>query len=252
MSDSSFKSEFDIWKKKNDQHGKQAFSRFVMLKFLQSLQSQSEDFVFKGGNLLWHYIKTPRETIDLDLATLKIKSHSEVREILNATTALHQDIKYKIKQFKELDGKDEVRAAVIVTYETSTGQKNQFTIDIVYALPTDVVKIKSTIGKKKYVAASMENIISDKLTAAHRFRSGNTRMKDFDDLWRISKSDLKIKKIKLKRLLRPLKERALLDHSWIEFLEASWKRHAKSYKDVPRDLSTVFEDVNTWLERLLS
>lgn len=65
MTKTKLKSEFDKWKKENNQHGRQAFSRFIMLTFLEGLQTVSDDFVFKGGNLLWHYIDTPRETVYL-------------------------------------------------------------------------------------------------------------------------------------------------------------------------------------------
>jgi hypothetical protein len=48
----------------------------------------------------------------------------------------------------------------------------------------------------------MENIIADKLSARQQFGSGNTRMKDFDDLWRIIQSDVKINRKKLTNLIQ--------------------------------------------------
>ncbi len=247
MDDKSLKSKFDKWKKENKQHGRQAFSRFIMLKFLDGLQEISEEFVFKGGNLLWHYIKTPRETIDLDLATINIHSHLEVKQLIEKSLTIHQQIEFEIKKFKELDVNNEVGASVIISFLTNTGQRNQFSIDIVYAIPTDVSRVKSTINKNTHLAASIENIISDKLSAAYRFRSGNTRMKDFDDLWRISKSSTKVNLSKLNAILKEREVPCTLEKEWIEFLEPAWKRHAKSYKDIPKNLSEVFEDINIWL-----
>jgi len=153
MSDDLWK-KFQKWKKEQDQHGKQAFARYMMLYFLDGLENTSDEFVFKGGNLLWHYIKTPRETTDLDLSTITIRSHEEVKE--------------------QQDG---FGARIIIGYKTDKGQKNQFQIDIVYALPTDLVKIKSSVADTSYKAASIENIIADKMDAAFRFGSGNTRIK---------------------------------------------------------------------------
>ena len=122
----SVNSEFDNWKKINNLYGRQAFSRFIMLKFLDGLQQTSNDFVFKGGNLLWHYIKTPRETIDLDLSTINLKSHNEVKEMIFKSFNKHLNVKFNIKEFIELDGINEVGAAVIISFSTTSGQKNNF------------------------------------------------------------------------------------------------------------------------------
>ncbi len=251
MSKKNLKQEFDHWKKHNNQHGRQAFSRFIMLKFLEALQDVSNEFVFKGGNLLWHYINTPRETIDLDLATLNLKSHLEVKEVILKSFELLSDIKFELREFKELDGINEVGASVVISYATNLGQRNQFPIDIVYALPTDIHLIKSTIANKEYVAASIENIILDKVSAAYQFRSGNTRMKDFDDLWRIARSDLKIDSKKLSKMFKNKNLSLNLEKSWVSFLDDSWRRYSKSYKDIPRELEKVFDDINEWLKEML-
>lgn len=246
MSKSTIKSEFDRWKLENGQHGKQAFSRFIMLKFLDALMETSNDFVFKGGNLLWHYIQTPRETVDLDLATLTIKSHREVKELMEKSFTRHDDIDFSIKDFKEIDGTNELAAAVIIKYQTNTGQANQFPIDIVYALPTDIAKVKLSLGGT-HRAASIENIICDKVSAAYKFKSGNTRMKDFDDLWRISKSDQKISKTKLKKLFKDKQIDFYLSPDWTQEMIADWKKHAKSYGDLPNNITMVFNEINEWL-----
>ncbi len=171
--------------KKQGQHGKQAFARYMMLKFLDGLENTSDEFVFKGENLLWHYIRTPRETTDLDLSTITLRSHNEVKEQVESSFTKHDEVSFIIKEFTEVDKEDGLGAIIIIGYKTNKGQKNQFQIDIVYALPTDLAKIKSTIADTSYKAASIKNIIADKMDAAFRFGSGNTRIKDFDDLWRI-------------------------------------------------------------------
>jgi len=250
MSKIKLKSEFDKWKEENEQHGRHAFSRFIMLKFLDELQEISDEFVFKGGNLLWHYIKTPRETVDLDLATINLKSHLEVKYIIEKSFNNHSEIEFRIKEFKEVGGVEELGAGVILEFKTNSGQMNQFSLDIIYALPTDTAKVKSTIDGKHRKSASLENIVCDKLAASYQFKSGNTRMKDFDDLWRISQSDIKVDSRKLKKLLESKDLPLKLNLEWITFLIESWKRHTKSYKDIPRDLSSVFKDINSWLSKL--
>lgn len=62
------------WAAKKKLFGAQQF-RYVIFCFAENLNQVSDDFIFKGGNLLWAYIATPRATIDLDLATINADSH---------------------------------------------------------------------------------------------------------------------------------------------------------------------------------
>lgn len=121
---------------------------------------------------------------------------------------------------------------------------------LIFALSEDaLIHISSPIDKKlKIKCVSIQNIIADKLAACHRFGSGNTRMKDFDDLWRLSSSSIKIKSAKLTKLLKKRNTSALLDKTWIvDSMTTSWKSHQKKYKDLPEDLRDLFVEVNRWL-----
>ena len=241
--------EYKRWASANNQLGRHAFARFVMLKYLEAVQSLSTDIVFKGGNLLWHYIQTPRHTIDLDLSTLESKSHNEVKKLLEKACSNYKNITYQIVGFNEINRQNGRGAAVTIKYATNTGQKNQFEVDIMYSLPTDLKKVDSTLKKSKIQSASLENIISDKVSAAHNFKSGNTRMKDFDDLWRIWESGLKIKSSKLIKLFMKKDLEMSLDLNWIDDeMQKKWSRHIRLYKDLPRDLNIVFKEINEWLK----
>lgn len=240
--------EFSKWKKENDQHGGQAFSRFIMLKFLDALQETSSDFVFKGGNLLWHYIRTPRETIDLDLATISLNSHLDVERDIKKIANFYEEISFEFSRLKEIKKEDSLGSTITIKFKTANGQQNQFKVDIVYALVTDIAQIKSTTSDKFYQVASIENIVVDKVAAAYQFKSGNTRMKDFDDLWRISQSTIVIDRKKLQSLFTERNLSMSLDEAWIEFLSDKWKRHSSSYGDVPKNLKNLFVSVNKWLE----
>ena len=243
--------KFDHWKKANNQHGRQAFSRFIMLSFLDGLQSSNSDFVFKGGNLLWHYIKTPRETIDLDLATQTLGSHLEIKIEIEKAIQLFNEVDFSILDFKEIYNEEGIGSTFTLGFKTSSGQTNQFSLDIVYTLPTDIFIIKSTISGAPSKSASIENIIADKLSASHKFKSGNTRMKDYDDLWRISRSDLKINSQKLRTILNNRSIPVELESGWIKYLEESWKRHSRLYKDIPKDLEVIFNEINEWTRQIL-
>ena len=248
----SFIKEYKAWAKVHNQHGKFAMSRFVMLKYLEAVQSASNDFVFKGGNLLWHYIKTPRATVDLDLSTIAIKSSEKVKELLEKTQDHFGNISFSILRFKSVETIEGGGASVTIGFKTDSGQKNQFEIDIVYVLTHELERIKSTVSSNDLQSVSLEDIICDKVSASHRFGGGNTRMKDFDDLWRIAKSD---KEVNAKSLIKISDQKSIklhLDSSWInKDMQKYWQSHRRSYADLPNSLEALFDDVNSWLESLL-
>ena len=68
--------------RKHGLHGPSAVLRFVMITFVERLNAERDDFVFKGGNLLWVYMKTPRSTVDLDFSTRQLSSHAAVEDAL--------------------------------------------------------------------------------------------------------------------------------------------------------------------------
>ncbi len=238
------------WAIKNKLVGPQAFLRYVMFHFVEKLSETSEDFVFKGGNLLWVYIATPRATIDLDFATLKSKSDETVRSRLEKACALSDEIKFKLIRYQSIIHQDMTGANAIIEYHTEEGAKNQFELDIVFATETDTAEILSPVHEDKTIlSASVENIIADKLSACHRFAAGNTRMKDYDDLWRLSQSSVIIDDKKLKLITKRREIGLNLNSGWIgPDLERMWKNHQKRYKDLPETLKVLFKVVNSWLE----
>ena len=245
-------SEARAWATRRKLFGTQAFLRYVMLRFAENLNQVSDDFVFKGGNLLWTYIDTPRSTTDLDLATLKTNSHHLVRETLEEACAYDQEVRYTLIAFKEINQDGKLAAAVTIGYATEQGASNQFEVDVVYALNTDARDIDSPIHSEiKIRSATIENIIADKLSASHRFKSGNTRMKDYDDLWRIALSKTQIDGDKLKDLLKLKSVDGDLDPSWIDAkMEKAWESHRTRYSDLPISIEDAFSEINLWLKHL--
>jgi hypothetical protein len=240
------------WATKNRLFGAQAFLRYVMFNFVEDLNQVSDDFVFKGGNLLWVYIHTPRATVDLDLATFKTSSHAKVRRMLEKACALNSDknqIIFAVHSFTEIDQEGKQAAAVSISYKTEQGANNRFDIDIVYALPCESHSIDSPIHEElKIITATIENIIADKISACHRFGAGNTRMKDYDDLWRLSRSDASISALRLSKIISERSLDLRLNASWINpEMERIWERYRKRYKDLPVSVELVMEDVNAWL-----
>lgn len=120
---------------------------------------------------------------------------------------------------------------------------------MVYAIKSDSHEIASPVhGEQKILSATIENIIADKLVACHRYKSGNTRMKDFDDLWRLSQSGVSVRRTRLKTLLKPYGVLAKIDPEWIfSDLESAWSAHRSRYPDLPENLEELFTAVNKWL-----
>jgi len=241
------------WASRRGLFGPQVFLRYVMLTYLDSLSQVSSDFVFKGGNLLWLYIGTPRATVDLDLATVTMVSHIAVKKSLAQACQHVEGISFSILKFEEVHKEGKMGAAAVIEYKTDQGASNSFGIDVVYQLETDIREIPSSVTENlKIRAASLENIVADKLAATHRFKGGNTRMKDYDDLWRLSKKEVKLDARLLKRLLSNHEAAAYLDSVWInEPMDRAWNDHQKRYKDLPKTLIEVFQDFNSWIAGIL-
>lgn len=239
------------WAVKNKLNGPQAFLRYVMFHFLEKLNETSDDFVFKGGNLLWVYIATPRATIDLDFVTLRNKSDETIKSTLEKACTSSEDIKFKLIRYKSIIQQDKTGANAVVEYQTDEGAKNQFELDIVFAIETDTLEINSPVNEEKTIlSASIENIIADKLSACHRFAAGNTRMKDYDDLWRLSKSGAKVDFRKLHLIARKRAIPLGLDPLWIgQDMLRMWGNHQKRYQDLPKELELIFKEINSWLEK---
>lgn len=239
------------WTNKHQLQGTHAFLRFVMLVFIERLSQQSDEFVFKGGNLLWVYIKTPRPTMDVDFSTLSLVDHEAVRHMLAAVCSNPDpSIRFAVKTFVQVDSPNGKAARVTIAFRTQEGQQNTFDLDIVYAVPTDIVTLPSPLESGIQLrVASIENIVADKLSAGHRFGGGNSRMKDFDDLLRISRvMPSPLNWTKLDAILRERGIPPHLDPAWVNAqTERTWASHIRRHEGLPSQLIEAIEIVNRWL-----
>jgi hypothetical protein len=240
------------WAAKNKLLGPQAFLKYVIFTYLDALNEVSDEFVFKGGNLLWAYIRTPRATVDLDLSTIEEIDNAAVKAALSAAKSA-DGIQFRLEKFERINQKEKQGASVTISYKTDAGASNKFDIDIIYASPVDFEEIVSPSGSEIEIkAASIENIIADKLTAIQRFKSGNTRIKDFDDLWRISVSELAVNRKRLKAIMHERKIEYYIEKEWISReIDAAWRNHQRRYNDLPEDLGDLIAAVNGWLKSLM-
>ncbi len=49
----NFLAKAKSWSAKNKLLGPQAFLKYVIFTYVEALNEQSKEFIFKGGNLLW-------------------------------------------------------------------------------------------------------------------------------------------------------------------------------------------------------
>lgn len=107
----SILAEARSWATNRRVFGTQAFLKYVILRFTENLNQVSDEIVFKGGNLLWVYIGTPRATVDLDLATLNTSSHARVRQLIEKACEVNPEIRFSIHAFKEIEQEGKLGAA---------------------------------------------------------------------------------------------------------------------------------------------
>ena len=249
----NFKKNFAKWKTETGEHGPRAMTRFVIMQFVEGLQSVAPDrYIFKGGNLLWHYIKTPRSTVDVDFATdVELEIEQVLKDFSSVETA---GCTFKVINHNAVETDEKSGLAVQMEFLTEEGSTNPFGIDVVFAVKTHSKRIK--LANSQVTAASLENIIIDKVAACHRFAGGNTRMKDFDDLYRIAKANQKVDAKLIQKLASERNIELSLDPKWInKQMKEAWQEYTqkKVYKDasdLPKDISQLFEYTNEYISNV--
>lgn len=238
------------FKEKYKLDSKVAHLKYFLLVFARCLNEISKDYVFKGGNIIWYYINTPRRTIDLDAITQNDKSPEDVLKDFKAACEINPDFGFRIYKYRVVDKTEEVGLKgmrIWIKYDCEK-MSNIFYVDIVMNLKTDFCEKNLPPDDMKLPISTMEEIIHNKLHAVFRFGSGNTRMKDYDDLYRIILARLVIDIDKLKHFLRDIPKR--LPEKFVRHLSSPWNEHIKRYPDLPEKLEAVFATINDFLEEL--
>lgn len=73
-------------------------------------------------------------------------------------------------------------------------------------------------------------------------------MKDYDDLYRIFSSHIKIDKKKLRDFLKGMPEK--LPEKYIQDLSPQWREHIKNYSDLPKDFEDIIRVINQFLRNI--
>ena len=242
-----------------------------------SLSSYKNQFIFKGGLLLSHYIKLDRETKDVDF--LLQESNIEIAHIEKAFQEIcHLDVRdgfsytlYKIEPLRlETTDRFCYRLSFNLTFRT---MKDRIQVDVaggdIVEAITKSLKLYQYKGKPLFEKSislqvyPIETIFAEKLESIVSRASANTRMKDYHDLILLcqSKNIFDFPKLKkdISKTFKNRGEKKLLplqfSNKELNTLQQLWTKHRNNLHgdtgsfNLPADIKEVMDKINDWLSR---
>lgn len=226
-----------------------------------SLSPVAEKFIFKGGTLLTYLIKTDRKTKDLDFLIKQISN--EVEELIKVIQSIQEipledGITWGKIQGGALSHFDMEYPGARIACHFHLGQmKGRVRMD--FALGDVVEAVKFKLPKVRYKGEPLvgqdfhlltyppETIFSEKLHTALAKKEGNTRMKDYYDLFKLSHSPIRAEKLKKEihstfgNREMEVVERVQFDQSITDQLQIYWSRFRTRQKlhDSPEDIAEI-------------
>lgn len=238
------------FKEKYKLDSKTAHLKYFLFVFAQYLNEISKDYIFKGGNIVWYYINTPRHTVDLDAITSNNKTPDIVLKDFEAACKINPALGFRIHKHRVVDKTEEIGLKgmrIWIKYDCEK-MNNVFYVDVVMNLKTDFCEKNFPPDDMKLPISTLEEIIHNKLHAIFRFGTGNTRMKDYDDLYRIILAKPAVDKRKLRHFLKNMPGK--LPQKYIRDLSPSWSEHIRNYEDLPENIEMVITTINGFLAEL--
>jgi len=253
------------------------WKNLILERFLARLASSPyrKKFVLKGGTLLAKYIPLGRETQDLDFLIQKLSNTEEsLRAVLEAICDINIDdtFAFEVTKIKILEHAQLPYTGSEITLTAKFGAtKTVIRIDLgfgdrVYPIEHLIHLTTTSQGPLFESRISLhcypkEFIFAEKLETVVYRGGGNTRMKDFHDLYSLIflnalDAHLCEKAIQLvfKHRKTPLRKIPLIfEKDSLELLETNWKAYCKKIKtntfQLPESLQKVIATVNRWLEK---
>lgn len=250
----------------------------ILERFLTRLAKSSykEKFILKGGTLLAKYIHLGRETQDLDFFIQKLSNTEQsLRTVLQAICDVDVDdsFSFKAAKIKILDHSQLAYTGTEITLQALFGAtKTVIRMDLGFGDRVEPIEhpIDLTATSKGPLFESRislhcypkEFIFAEKLeTIVFRGR-GNTRMKDFHDLYSLVRLDVldsalakKAVELVFHHRKTPLKKLpASFGKDAFETMEKNWSAYRKKIKTkkgalkLPESIEDVVSTVNQWLE----
>lgn len=250
----------------------------ILERFLTrlSLSPYKEKFILKGGILLAKYIHLGRETQDLDFFIQKLSNTEQsLRSALQAIcdVDVRDSFSFEVAKIKTLDHSQLAYTGAEITLQALFGAtKTVIRMDLGFGDRVEPIEhpIDLTATSKGPLFESRislhcypkEFIFAEKLETIVFRGGGNTRMKDFHDLYSliyldVLDSSLAKKAIELvfhHRKTPPNKLPASFGKDAFETMEKNWSAYRKKIKSkkgalkLPESVEEVVSAVNQWLE----
>lgn len=274
MNEQAFKDRLHTIAKEKNIRFNACWKQLLLERFLTRLarSSHSNKLIFKGGFLLAYMMKIGRETTDLDFLLTRMKAREkEIQHILEEIIAIPSEdgfsfyfdgIELLAQPHMEYSG---YRVSLKTTF---LKMKDKIQIDVGIGDAVDPTHLTIDLFKyrgKPFFEDSMsllvypiETIFAEKLETVISKGAGNSRMKDYHDLFLMLRSQELVDSKKLeKAILKTFSNRQTafkilqFDNSEIEILQRLWTAHAQALGqsaqdlDLPTKIEVIISDLNT-------
>ncbi len=252
----------------------------ILERFLTRLaySAYKEKFVLKGGTLLAKYIHLGRETQDLDFFIQRISNTEQsLRAILQAICDIDasDSFTFEVTKIKILDHSQLMYTGAEITLQALFGAtKTVIRMDLGFGDRVEPIEYPidlTTTSKGPLFESKIslycypkEFIFAEKLETIVFRGGGNTRMKDFHDLYsliQLNVLDISLaekaiqlvfhhRKTSLKKLPISFGEEALetVEKNWVSYhRKIKWKKGAIK---LPESLAEVILSLNRWLNNV--
>lgn len=250
----------------------------ILERFLTRLarSSYKEKFILKGGTLLAKYIHIGRETQDLDFLIQKLSNTEQsLRSVLQAICDIdaNDSFSFQVAKIKILDHSQLAYTGAEITLQALFGAtKTVMRIDLGFGDSVEPIEYPMNLtatskgplfeSKISLHCYPKEFIFAEKLETVVFRGGGNTRMKDFHDLYSLIRLDAldsppakKAVELVFHQRKTPLKKLPVsFGKDAVETLEKNWNAYRKKIKvkkdalKLPESIENVVSDLNQWLE----
>lgn len=254
------------------------WKKLFLERFLSRLSrsAYNDKLIFKGGFLLSYIIQLGRETSDLDFTLKKMNGSEEgIKNAMDEICSVKSEDGFSFKY----SGQE--------TLSHAHGYAgSRVNLDIVFGNLRERIAIDISIGdvvqpiarefnlfqyrgkpifedEISLMVYPVETIFAEKLDAILCKGEGNTRMKDYHDLYLLIRESYVINKEKLKECIKNTFSHRKTDFRYIEFspkgifsLERLWGSHLKNiidsqqYLNMPQSILDVIETINLFTKDL--
>ena len=246
-------------------------------RFLARLLSipEGKNYIWKGGSLVirrYNQLAVPRFTIDIDLMMRGSTVDCSHRDFCRAMSLDLNDGFQFLDIQKEDFQRDTPYGGISYSINWKFFEKQssrRLKIDVCAGDAVEPLEVKVDelflVGHSESISVQIyppEYIFAEKLETSVRFGKGNTRLKDFIDLWNLSKSEMnmEILSLAIKRCFacrgQKLDKKEILDlysdKDFINFLNLRFTKAAEFKRLSTPPLEEIFSQLRAFLEATLS